>query len=384
MKIKPWGFAVLLAGAAVQTQAADIQFRGFASFVGGTTLSSEDELYGYDDKLNFRNDSLIALQADATLDEKLSATMQVMSRGSNDYDAVVEWAYLTYKFSDELQLSAGRIRIPFYRYSDFIDVRYAYNWVKVPQTVYGFEFPGYDGLSMVYNNQFGSWDSSLQVIYGQFEGQTGDLDAVIEDLTGLSWTLNRDWLTLRAGYMASKVSIQIEDIEQLAAGAEFLGSQAGIDLSGLANDLRLNGDRGDFWGVAVGIDHSNVLFDAEYVRYNVDDSLLAETEAYYLTLGYRIDKLIPMVTYSKLESEPPEYLLDRIPPGAAGLPFGPASFGQVIGGALQATEEDLELLDVGLRYDFHHSAAFKMAWTQTEDIDGNKNKLLRFAVDLVF
>lgn len=375
MKIKQWGLAVALMCLSGHVLAADIKLRGFASFVGGMTPSSSDTLYGYEDKINFRNDSLIALQADAKLDEKLSATMQFMSRGANDYEPVVEWAYVTYEFSDKLQLSGGRIRVPFYRYSDFIDVRYTYNWIKVPQTVYGFEFPGYDGLSMVYTNQFGGWDSMLQIVYGQLEGQLGELDAVIEDLTGFSWTLSRDWLTLRAGYVTSKTEIRIEGIEQLASAVE------GFGLGALANDLRVDGDSGDFWGLALGIDRNNVLFDAEYIQYKVEDSLLAETDAYFVSLGYRFGKLIPLLTYSELNSDPPDYLLDRIPPMVGG-PSGP--LGQIIAGAVAATEAETKLWDVGLRYDFHHSAAFKLAWTQSDDLNEGKNGLLRFAVDLVF
>ena len=223
-------FSVVLAGSAQAASAAEIQYRGFASIVGGSTLSSDEALYGYEDTLNFRNDSLMALQMDATLDSELSATMQIMSRGAESYDPVVEWAYLTYKFNDQLQLSAGRIRIPFYRYSDFMDVRYTYNWLMVPQTVYGFNFPGYDGLSGVYSSQFGSWDSSLQLIFGQFEGETSGFDATLEDLKGFSWTLTRDWLTLRSGYVSSKGTIEIDDIEQLASGVEALGAGVGQDL----------------------------------------------------------------------------------------------------------------------------------------------------------
>ncbi len=373
--------SLLLGLAAQTTNAADIQFRGFASFVGGSTLSSDDTLYEYDDVLNFRHDSLMALQVDAKLDQKLKATMQIIGRGANSYDPVIEWAYLTYDISDYLQLSAGRIRIPFYRYSDFIDVGYAYNWLSVPQTVYGFEFPGYDGLSLVYTNQFGTWDSTLQLVYGQFEGETGGYEANMENLTGFNWTVTRDWLTLRAGYMRSKATIVLPDIEGFAQVVEAFSPS-------LADDLRVDGDVGDFFGLALGIDRNNFLFDVEYIQYKVDDSLLAETDAYYVAAGYRFGKWIPLLTYSKSKSDPPNELLGRLPSAAADTPLGPQgtppTLGQVFAGAVAATEAETTLIDLTLRYDFHHSAAFKIAFTQAEDIDGEKNGLLRFGVDLVF
>lgn len=375
----------LAAGCTLPTaSAADIQFRGFASFVGGSTLSSDETLYGYDDHINFRNDSLIALQMDATLDRKLSATMQVMSRGENSYDPTVEWAYLTYRASDEWQVSAGRIRIPFYRYSDFMDVRYTYTWLKPPQTVYDFDFAGYDGLSGVYSTQLGRWDSSLQLIFGQFEGETVGYEAALEDLKGFSWTLTRDWLTLRAGYVSSKATIEVDELEQLAAGIEAVGAGAGQDLSRLANAVRLDGDKGGYYDFAVGIDYNNILFDAEYIEYTIDDSLLAESNAYFVAIGYRFGKWIPMLTYSEVKADPPARVMNALPDSVANLPFGPATLGQTIAGAVAATETETELLDIVLRYDFHHSAAFKIAWTQAEEMGGDKNQLLRFGIDLVF
>jgi hypothetical protein len=132
---------------------AEINFRGFGSVVGGQAVSVDEgqKVLGYTDTVNFKQDSLMALQMDSDLGDGLSATMQLISRGKDDFDLNVEWAYLTYELTDELQVSAGRIRAPFYRYSDFLDVRYAYNWVTAPERVYAFDFPGYDGLSFLYN-----------------------------------------------------------------------------------------------------------------------------------------------------------------------------------------------------------------------------------------
>jgi hypothetical protein len=376
--------AVILGLAAQGVNAADIQFRGFASFVGGTTLNSDETLYGYDDTLNFRHDSLMALQMDAKLDDKLKATMQIIGRGANSYDPAIEWAYLTYDLSEHLQVSAGRIRIPFYRYSDFIDVGYAYNWIGVPQTVYGFDFPGYDGLSFVYNNQFGSWDSTLQLVYGQFEGETLGYEANMENLTGFNWTVTRDWLTLRAGYMRSKATILITALEQLAVGVEGVGALNTVDLSALADDIRLENDDGDFLGLAIGIDRNNFLFDVEYIQYTVGDSLLADTDAYFVAAGYRFGKWIPLLTYSKSKADAPQKILNSIPATAGDFSMGSATLSQVIAAAVGATEDEKTLVDLTLRYDFHHSAAFKVALTEEENKAGDKNRLLRFGVDLVF
>ena len=121
---------------ATSNASAEVRINGFASIVGGKSLDSDQTLYGYDDDISFKNESVFALQLTADLQEKLSATAQIVARGENDFDADFEWAYLTYEISDELQISAGKMRAPFYRYSDFLDVGYTYRWVRPPQSVY--------------------------------------------------------------------------------------------------------------------------------------------------------------------------------------------------------------------------------------------------------
>lgn len=372
---------------AVPAWSADINFRGFASFTGGTTLSSDEEIDGYTEKFDFRPDSLIALQMDAKLDDKLSATMQLLSKGSAQYEADIEWAYMTYKFNDNLQVSAGRIRIPFYRYSDFIDVRYAYNWLKAPKGVYDFEFSGYDGLSLIYDKQLGSWDSSLQVIVGQFDGDANGTPATLEDIVGLSWTLNRDWLTLRAGYISSTADIVVPELNGLAQLVAGIGAGAGVDLSDVASKIVIDGDKGNYISFALGIDYNNMLLDSEYIQYSVEENLTADTSAYYVTVGYRFNTLIPYATYSNLTSDPEDKISGLIPESLASAPIaelGGATLPQALAGAVAATEADTSVIEFGLRYDFHHSAALKWSILQQEDIAGEKQKLFRFGIDLVF
>lgn len=384
MKLTPWAICLVLINTSPLLYASDLKFRGFASFTGGKTLGSDESLYGYDTDMDFRNDSLIALQSEANLQEGLSATIQIMARGRNGYKPDAEWAYISYDFDDHFRLNAGRMRLPFYRYSDFVDVRYTYNWLQPPKTVYGFEFPGYDGLSLVHTQTFGSWDSTFQFIYGRLEGELNTTPVTIEDQTGFSWSLVHDWLTLRAGYLQSKVNIEIAELETLAAGIETLGAATHMDLSGLASKMKVDGDKGSFGSLAMGIDYNNFLLDTEFITYKVNDSLLAKTDAYYISGGYRLGKWIPLLTFSKSKSDAPTELLNDIPPGLKGIPFGPATFEQVLAGAVAATGEEIDFVDVSLRYDFHSSAALKASVTQTDNNQGEKNSLLRVGIDLVF
>ena len=69
--------------------AAEVNINGFASIKAGKA-GSGDSLYGYTDEIDFKNESLFALQVQSDLGDKLSVTAQIMARGRNDFDAEFE------------------------------------------------------------------------------------------------------------------------------------------------------------------------------------------------------------------------------------------------------------------------------------------------------
>ena len=93
---------------------SDIQFSGFASVVGGQTISGKDDAYLadyslvglYDDDLSFQPETTMGLQARANLDLGLTFTSQWISRGLNDFNSEISYAYLSYKINPELTLQA--------------------------------------------------------------------------------------------------------------------------------------------------------------------------------------------------------------------------------------------------------------------------------------
>ena len=108
------------------TAQAEVRINGFANLIGGMT-SSEDSLYGYSDSINFSEESLFAIQVSGDINDKMTATGQMVARGENDYDAEFEWAYITYQATDNVSITGGRLRLPLFNYSSSLDVGYSYH-----------------------------------------------------------------------------------------------------------------------------------------------------------------------------------------------------------------------------------------------------------------
>ena len=119
-------------------QASNIDFSGYGSIRGGL-LTNDDitpQYFGYDDKVDFKNESLFALQAKASLNEKWNATIVLQARGEDDFDLEARWAYLSYQYSPDTTISVGRFALPYFRNSDTQDVGYSHNYSRLTTSIY--------------------------------------------------------------------------------------------------------------------------------------------------------------------------------------------------------------------------------------------------------
>ena len=375
-KISTLALCTALLAGSVQ---AEVNLNGFASVVAGKT-SSSDTLWGYDDKVDFKQGSLFGLQATSDLGEGLSATAQVLARGEDNWDAEFEWAYIAYDFNDEFRILAGRQRAPFYMYSDFLDVSYAYPWITPPAGVYALPFDTFDGVSGVYSFMLGDFDSSAQVIYGSntddavIFGQ--NVESKFEDIFGGSLTLNRDWLTLRAGYFTSDTTLPADALTSLAQGWQNTPYDA------IVSDIYVVEDKSSFVEFGFQVDYNNFLLIGEYTQLETENSPLADEKSMYLTAGYRFDDILVHFTYGYDEADI-KNLVEGIPVGVdAGIDTLLAS----TKGLTDFQDEDATYYTLGMRWDFHESASFKVEYTDFSDdaLNDSDAGLIRTALVTVF
>lgn len=383
--IKKTTLALSLAAILAVPAQADITINGFASIKAGMTLDSDDTLYGYDDSLDFKNESLFAVQLMSDLGEKLSITAQLMGRGAEDFKAEFEWAFLSYQLTDQIRINAGRLRTPFYKYSDYRDVGYAYDWLRVPQSVYGLGFDNIEGVSLYYTSQLGSLDSSVQLIAGTYDGDASisgtEVNAEIKDVVGATWELSQDWFSVRAAYLFGKVTVGAEQV-QLQPGVTFGDFFAGLNAAGfgsLVNAIDINEEDGSFLGLGFNIDKNDWLFSGEYTEVKVDNSFIADQKNFYLSFGHRFDSLTPYISYEKEDNPAKDAIYS---PYLGAMP--PQLLVPVVG-IVQSQAHKATTYNLGLRYDFHPSAAFKLQYsTEDNELMDIRQDVVAVGVDLVF
>lgn len=357
---------------------ADIRINGFANLTGGIT-SSDDSLYEYDDKVSFGSQSLFAVQVSGDINDKMTATGQLVARGNNDYSAEFEWAYITYQTSDNTSVSAGRLRLPLFRYSASLDVGYSYHWVVAPQSVYAVPFNNIDGARFDYSGYTGDLEYTFQLTGGKVESEFtlagADAELSIDNVITLTGDFAYNNWKFRGVYAAGKVTF---DVVALAPAFAQLGQLS----ANLSDQLQAKADTGIFYGGSIEYDAFDWFVAAEYTGVEVEDSFYPDEVNYYVTAGVRTGKWTPFITYEKSDLNNGPKFLSEI--SSLPAPFQPGAT-QLVVGIQQPLVAEETTVSVGVRYELDTNVALKAdVVKRTNDIDENEDTLLRFAVNYVF
>jgi predicted porin len=403
--------AVAVAGTA---SAADLRINGFASFYYGNVVDNKEipgELYrGYGETGNFQYDSQFGLQFASDLGDGLTATAQLTAEGRSEYDAELSWAFLKYQFNDEWSVRMGRQRVPFFLYSDFQKVGYAYSWVTPPPEVYNLGgLENTDGVMFEHLTDIGDFTSRLNFLFGS-TSQTanfGERDLVIdnENQIGLFWDLTYDALTFHLTYTMSDLTISAYNdvgngINQVLGGINPLTDDE-------LDQLTVDEDKVTYLGAGLSGDWGTWVAAAEYANIVIDDSpTSSDRRAWYVFTGYRWDAYTLGLTYADYSSPNNDDTIDLLAQKNIEATLNAAAVGasddvdaagieqlvEAIPGIYRAGEESSSVT-VSLRYDYHPAAALKFEYTKDdvtrdpEDGSGEQDlspSLVRVGVDLMF
>lgn len=356
---------------------ASIEWSGFANIGGGTTLGSNQRLFGYEDNLDFSQDSLFALQGRAEINERVSVTTQLMSRGSKDFDLDVEWAYIQYQLSDSASINAGKLRLPLYMYSDSVDVGYTYHWLRTPQSVYRVPFNNYTGVSLQHNAFVGNWVLSNQLIGGNLNEDieaAGTLNpAQINNIVGFNSSANYDNWTFRVGlYTSDDVTIDIQSPEALSVITTLTEANQWAAIRA----LDVYQERGNFAGAGIMYDNFTWFFGAEYTQLEVKDSYIPKQQSAYATAGRRFGQTTLHATFAVTDDRaqrPQDLIVNN------------NTLAEFVAEAANIQVSRVNYSSLGVRHDLSHGVALKLDFTHADDKRSSSSaQLLSFAVHVVF
>lgn len=372
-------------------QASDIDFSGYGSIRGGLLVNDDitPQYFGYDDKVDFKNESLFALQAKATLNDKWNATIVLQARGEEDFDLEARWAYLSYQYSPDTTISVGRFALPYFRNSDTQDVGYSHNYSRLPTAIYlGEEYDIIEGVRIMHTALVGDGDITLKGSFGSFSGETGGNDFELDNILQASVEYTYEWFSVFAGVLSAKASLPTLDSlidngltgtlggfgYQVNDGMVF--DPAGTNVYNMDN-LYANEESTLYWSTGFTIDYENWLFNAEYAAYDIDNSFVEETKVMYVALGYRFDKAVVSFVHEDFEVDS-DY--DKASSSDANVNAFIVGFTDSL-----FANDSYDAQGIHLRYDLDQGVALKLEYTViNNDLADDSASLVTFGVDFIY
>ncbi len=353
-------YSALLGTSLFNQQIQAIEFDGFLTtgFAIHNQSQSNGQKLVYLDEITedftFLQDSKFGLQITADVAENMQVVAQILASASDEnYSMDVEWAYLDYAASDSVSLRAGRIKQPVFLISDYLEVGYAYPWIRPPAEAYSnMPVDSIIGVEMLYQTKIGSMNFGFQPYFGtNTEGVPGQptVNFFADNYIGLALRLENRYVTMQLSSFQTDVST--EDSRILNP----MNSQG----TALLSVASLSWDIADFVGYTEYTTrdieaNTGTLSNGNGFNEVPFDALFSDQDGYYVTLGYRMGKYLPHVTYATIDSTPM-------------APFDPVS-----GGPSQGARQDS--ITLGMRYELNDSAALKMEYAQIE-LEGNPGNL---------
>ena len=303
MKMKLLPLAICLASAPVfALEQGEYRLNYFGS-VGITHLGGEDQgrSYGVSGQTtdSWRGDQLSKFGAQLTygLTDTLGVTLQATAKPLQDeWQANLEWAYLSWQANDQLMVRAGRLRSPVYMYSESLDVGFSYPWLRLPDEVYSqVQLTNYEGADVVYTLPLSYGSVTFQVAAGQAKNRDyfayDDLFSIdYGKLFGGNVSLaTNDYGTFRVGYVEADISTTIDGVVNASGTPTYLQL------------LELKKDKGKFTSIGYQYDNGTWLTANEWTSRVIENDGSNSTDSFYLMGGRRFGDFLAHVTYAQLD-----------------------------------------------------------------------------------
>ncbi|MFZ6814989.1 hypothetical protein ACO0K3_11025 [Undibacterium sp. Rencai35W] len=364
MKLTPY-LALLALPLAISSAYADstdgptVTISGFGT--AALTRSNTDDaefarvgqLAGVKSSAKMGVDSNFGIQATAKMNDWLSLTGQglVSKHVTDEFGAELAWAFAKFKATDNLSIRVGRMGLPVYMISDYLNVGYSNTYLRPPVEMYSqVNLQNVDGIDAIYQTSFGDSTLTSQVAIGKSEtkGNGNSYTAKFTSIAGVNLVLENGPFTVRFGHIATK--FDVDDSVSLNA---VVGGLTKYGFVSAANSLKIHDNKASFTSLGLGVDWKNMIVQSEYGVRKSESLSLPDTTSWYTMFGYRMGKFTPYYHHASVKQDSPRTV--------AGLPTTGPLAGLTAGANTFASLAPIQTSNsVGLRWDFSKSADLKL------------------------
>ncbi len=341
-------------GQAQSLSQEDFQVSGFIRGVAGYLTDDNARYLGYENEISASSQSLIGLQAEITLTPQWQFVAQYVGYTDDFMDSDLKWAYFNYRADDNWRLRLGKLRTPFFYYSDVSDVGFAYPYVLLPQVVYGVtRFDQMLGADVIMDVDLGQWRTQFEVYGGTYDGSyyTAEtrFDVDSDYLWGVNATTGRGNFSARLTYYQTQLTFEQEGIGEFRQIIRDLGFNRSADALVPQGQFAI-------WQAGARWDTLDYFAHLELVKMRPEMPLIGNVNGHYLTLGLNKAAWTFYFTAGQSEydkADVPQEIPLGLTPQLDQLNFAYNAVFDAI------DNSDINTLSIGARWDVRHDVALK-------------------------
>jgi hypothetical protein len=263
----------------------------------GVAYSEEEAVTGdgeseFENEFTYRTDSKAGIQFDYRLSPEWTATLQLTTAGKNDWSVDTDYAYLKWQAQDWLAIRAGRLRLPFFMYSESISVGFTYPWARPPLGFYITSIANFEGADALITFETGDFVHLLQPYFGTGDGTLPNgLRTSARDGMGIVYEISKGNLTGR---------LQALQIDSTLTASGDLGAIPENVVTGILEGW--GAERIHYYTAGLRYDNGDLLVLSELSRIDSEGTPGRDIEAGYITIGYTLGQFQPYATYMKTQT----------------------------------------------------------------------------------
>ncbi len=335
----------------------DLIINGFLNASAGVLSTDEISIQSYDEDISFDSNTLLGIQVTKPMENNFSLVGQLVARGSEDYTLDGSWLFGSYQMTPETSFRMGRLRLPVFYYSDFLEVGYSYNWISPPEEVYRAKFSSIDAIDVQHQIYFKGIETNIQFYVGRIEEKYKGLNFTATNLSGLVLETHYSDFTARLGY-------HLGDLHLVTAGTP-LEQVVQINDAFAVDDFKAR-----FLGAALIYDDGDNKLVVEWTAAETESAVIIDDTAWLIQYARRVNDLTYHVTYTEVNT---------------------AKESGVVGD-LQATfglEVEESSIITGVKYDISNGVALKFEAQYNDEKNiggavGDDGMLYSVALNMVF
>lgn len=254
---------------------------------GLTNNDNKTRYLGYKNSVEFQSDTLLGVQVDSPIDESIRVSAQGIAKDtSGNFDIDTEWAYVAYTIIPQLEIKAGRLRVPNFLFSETIHVGASYPWLRPPPEVYNmFQTTRLHGVDFTYSMAFKEATLYLQPYAGEIHSETNSVTAGTDDFFGM------------------RTRLETPNFEYIAS---FIHASGFFDITVRSNDtiIMQSVDFGfEMFTLGLATELGDYQFLTEFSKNQNTGTSSPDARGWYGTLVYHTDFYAPYVTLAMRDEE---------------------------------------------------------------------------------